>query len=132
MTEIMLALGDFRFSVGTAAYQQLRRTVEYRWPSQARVGRRPSRQFVGIGEETIGLDGVIYPHYKGGLGQLPDMRTAAGKGEPQTLADGLGNIWGKFCILRVEETQTVFASAGVPRKIEFRLELANYGEDSHG
>lgn len=132
MTEVMLALGDFRFSMETAAYQALRRSVEYRWVPQPRVGRRPARQFVGTGDETIGLDGIIYPHYKGGLGQLPALRAMAGEGEPLILADGRGNIWGRYCLLRVEETQTVFAAAGVPRKIEFRLELAHYGEDANG
>ena len=129
MAEVMLALGTFRFSVDTAAYQQLRRTVEYRWPAQARAGRRDARQFTGIGAETVHLDGVIYPHYKGGLGQLAAMRTLAGQGKPQLLTDGTGVVWGKFCIERVEETQSLFFADGTPRKQEFRISFSNYGED---
>lgn len=129
MTEVMMTLGDYRFSLPTAAYQNLRRSVEYRWPAQERAGRRPARQFTGIGADTIDLDGVIYPHYRGGLGQLDALRALAGKGKPLILTDGTGKVWGKFCIERVEETQGNFFGDGTPRKQEFRLSLAHYGED---
>jgi len=124
-----MSLGDFRFGLETAAYQRLRRTVEYRWPKQERAGRRPARQFTGIGDETVELGGVIYPHYRGGLGQLETMRTLAGKGQPQILTDGTGKVWGKFCIERIEETQRILFGDGTPRKQEFRLSLGRYGED---
>jgi len=130
MTETMLALGTFRFAMDTAAYQSLRRSVEYRWPSQARVGRRSARQFVGIGDETISLQGIIYPEFKGGLKQLDTMRDLAGQGKPQILTDGTGKVWGKWCISTVEETQTLFFADGTPRKQEFSLQLGHYGEDS--
>lgn len=130
MVEVMLTLGSFRFSLDTAAYQQLRRSVEYRWAAQARAGRGDARQFTGLGGESIELDGVIYPHYRGGLGQLDSLRALAGKGLPQILTSGTGKVFGKFCIERVEETQTIFFGDGTPRKQEFRLSLAAYGEDS--
>ncbi len=134
-TKTMMSLGDFRFSIDTAAYQKLQRTVEYRWPAQARVGRRPARQFVGIGDDSISLDGVIYPNYRGGLGQVEKMRTLAGKGEPLSMVSGpdetgSGRAMGKWCITRIAETQSVHFSDGSPRKQEFRLQLSHYGEDS--
>ncbi len=130
MIEVMMALGDFRFSLNTAAYQQLRRTVEYRWPTQERAGRRPAKQFTGIGAETVALEGTIYPHYRGGLAQMEAMRGLAGKGRPQILTDGTGKVWGRFCIERIEETQTLFFGDGTPRKQEFRLSLGRYGDDA--
>ena len=135
MTKTMMALGDFRFSIDTAAYQKLQRTVEYRWPAQARVGRRPARQFVGIGDESISLDGVIYPSFAGGLGQLDQMRELAGQGKPLIMTlgpdeKGSGRVMGKFCITRVAETQPEHFSDGTPRKQEFRLQLDHYGEDT--
>ncbi len=126
---VLMTLGNFRFSLSTAAYQQLRRAVEYRWPVQDRAGRRPARQFTGIGDETIELEGAIYPYYRGGLEQIEAMRSLAGLGEPLMLTDGTGKVWGKFCILRIEETQTLFHGDGTPRKQEFRLGLGRYGED---
>lgn len=129
MTEVMLALGPYRFSLSSAAYESLRRTTEYRWPTQERFGRRPARQYTGPGDETVEIDGAIYPHYAGGLGQLERMREIAAQGEPHRLTDGRGKIWGQFCIERIEETQTVLFADGTPRKIEFRLSLGRYGED---
>lgn len=129
MTEIMMMLGMYQFSVSTAAYESLRRSVDYRWPVQERIGRRPARQFVGIGDETIELSGVILPHYLGGLGQLDSMRELAGQGVALTLADGRGRIWGKYCITAVSETRTVFWPDGEPRRMEFRLSLGRYGEE---
>jgi hypothetical protein len=129
MTETMMALGPYRFSIDAAAYQQLMRTTAYRWPAQERIGRRPALQFVGTGTETVSLTGAIYPHYAGGLGQIDKMRAIAAQGNPQQLVDGRGKIWGLWCIERIEETRTVLFANGDPRKVEFRIALSNYGED---
>ena len=129
MSQVQLALGTFRFSMATAAYQSLRRAAEYRWPAQERYGRAPARQFVGPGSETLELEGVVYPTHQGGVGQVASLRALAGTGEPLDLSDGLGATWGQWVIERVEETQSVFFADGRPRKVEFRLALARYGEE---
>ena len=126
----MLALGEFRFSLATAAYQALERVSAYRWPAQARLMRRPARQFVGAGDETIELHGVIYPHYRGGLGQIDALRSQAGAGKPLQLVTGTGKVLGLWVIETVEETQRVFLDRGEPRKLLFRLRLGRYGEDA--
>jgi phage protein U len=129
MTEVMMMLGEYRFSLSTAAYQQLQRTAEFRWPAQDRIGRLPARQFIGAGNDGIELEGSIYPEFKGGLNQALKLRETAAKGKPLRLVDGQGKNWGLWCIERVEETrQTLFAD-GTPRKIEFRLSLGAYGDD---
>ncbi len=127
-TEVMLALVNCRFSLATAAYQSLRRTAAWRWQKQERISRVPALQFLGSGEQSIELSGVIYPYHAGGLGQVDLIRTEADKGEPLPLTDGLGNYWGKWVITRVEETQKFFFANGSPRKIEFKLSLKKYGE----
>lgn len=127
---VMWKLGEFIFSRDTAAPQSLRRSTAYTWASQERFGRDPALQFTGRGADTIDLDGVIYPQYRGGLGQLDAMRNLAGSGKPQMLVDGRGNVYGKWSILSVEETGSVFLSDGTPRKVEFRLSLQSYGEDA--
>lgn len=131
MTEVMMMLGEYKFSLSTAAYQQLRRTTDYRWPVQERLGRLPERQFVGVGDDKIDLEGVIYPEFKGGLNQIEQMRSIAGKGEPLSMVDETGKSWGKWCIEQIEETHSYFMAAGMPRKIEFRLALGRYGEDAN-
>jgi phage protein U len=129
---VMMALGRYRFSLDTAAYQSLQRSTEYRWTPQARIGQPPGLQYLGPGDEGLELEGVIYPNFKGGLGQVEAMRREAGKGQPLQLTDGLGRAWGHYVITRIEETQTVFFANGQPRRIEFRLSLNRYGEAING
>lgn len=129
---IMMTLGGFQFGISTAAYQELSRTTEYRWPAQERFMQNPALQFVGPGGDTINLPGVIYPHFSGGTGQLDAMRALAAKGTPQTLIDGSGRVMGEWVIERVEEKQTVFAFAGAPRKQEFTLGLRKFSDGVGG
>ena len=126
---VMLGLGEFRFEIATAAYQKFTHNQSWRWPEQARINRDPALQFVGRNVGEIELDGVIYPSFKGGLGQIEAMRTLANAGRPQQLVDGLGRIWGAWVITEIGDTRTVFADDGQPRKLEFRIKLKAYGED---
>ncbi|WP_027390859.1 phage tail protein [Chrysiogenes arsenatis] len=129
MIDTMMALGVFRFALDTAAYQQLVRSAQYRWGSQERLGRRPARQFLGQGEESVKLSGIIYPHFAGGVRQLERMRDLAGAGKPLLLVDGRGMVWGLWCIEQIEETRSEFLANGDPQKVEFVLSLGHYGED---
>lgn len=86
MLEVMLALGSYRFSVSTAAYRGLERSASWRWPAQERLGAAPVLQYVGPGEQTIRLDGVIHPHYRGLLG-LPNLLARV-----PPLAGGIGYL----------------------------------------
>lgn len=129
----MARLGQFQFGIDTAAFQQLQRSASYQWQAKNRVGRKPAQQFTGQGADTITLNGVIYPHYRGGIGQLGFMREIAGTGQPQPLVytlDSVGQYCGRWCITSIEETRTVFFDNGAPRKIEFSLTLVEYGEDA--
>ena len=129
MADTLMNLGGFRFSVETAAYTGLQRTARYQWSSQARLGRKPAQQFTGKDPESITLDGVILPHFKGGLEQIKELRDLAGDGTPLNMSDGLGNSWGKWCISEVRENQSDFISNGAARSIRFSITLVEYGED---
>lgn len=123
---VMMALGAYRFGIPTAAYQQLTRAAEYRWPAQERFGQHAALQYTGPGSETITLTGVIYPGYRGGSGQLDSMRALAATGQPQTLIDGFGRILGRWVIESVQEQASVFAAAGVPRRQDFTMQLRRF------
>lgn len=127
---VMLQLGSYQFGVTTAAYQELKRSTEWRWPSQDRFGKLAALQFVGPGSDTITLPGVIYPEYRGGLTQLSALRALGDMGQVQTMIDGRGNILGKWVIERVDEGQQIFAAAGVPRRQEFTLQLRRVPDDT--
>ncbi len=127
--EILMTLGGFQFALNTAAHETLQRDTAYRWERQDRLGREPAMQIIGAGEDKITLAGTIYPHFRGGLGQLNTMREMAGEGDPLQLVDGLGRVLGPYCIARVTEGQTTYVGPGIPRRVDFSLELLRYGED---
>lgn len=127
---VMMALGDYRFGLSTAAYTSLSRSTEYRWEEAERLTRAPALQWVGPGGETIELQGVILPHFRGGVGQVARLRDEAGKGAPLQLVDGRGVVWGRYCLTSIRETGGNFTSDGIPRRIEFQLTLKAYGEDA--
>lgn len=127
--DMMLILGAYRFCISNAAYEKLSRTSNYRWEEQSRIGNTPALQFVGIGTETVKLNGTIYPHFKGGLRQVTFMRAEAGLGVPLMLITGNGTAFGRWCITDIEETQTTFLKDGTPRKIDFSITLKKYGEE---
>jgi phage protein U len=127
---MMMILGAYRFAISSAAFQNFKRQSEYRWSEINRIGADPALQFTGFGVETIDLDGVIYPHFKGGLRQVTLMRAEAGLGKPLYLISGNGNAFGKWCIVKILENQSVFMKDGAPLKIEFSISLKRYGEDA--
>ena len=129
MTDIMMKLGDFAFGIESAAYQTLARKNSWRWVEQARISRKPAQQAIGPGAEKLTIAGRIYPHWKGGLGQLPALRTVADQMQPQILVDGTGRVWGKFVITKLVETQKHINEQGQPRRQDFSLEIREYGED---
>lgn len=129
MSRTMMSLGEFRFALETAAYERLALSQSWRWPEQQRLGRDPALQFVGADAAEIELEGVIYPQFRGGLGQIEQLREVADQGKPLMLTDGIGRVWGKWVITKISDTRTVLADDGQPRKIEFRASLKAYGDD---
>ena len=126
---MMMILGAYRFCIGNAAYQSLARSTEYKWEEQKRLLGEPAMQFLGAGAETITLEGVVYPQFKGGLRQVSIMRSEAGLGIPLMLISGNGMAFGRWCITQVNETQTFFLKDGTARKIAFSITLKKYGEE---
>lgn len=126
MPSVMMRLGLFKFSLDTAAYQELNRAVSYRWARQERIGTNDALQFTGLGPETVDLRGVVFPLFRGGLDQVGKMRLQASIGIPLPMIDGRGKVWGLWAIEQINERQSVFMELGAPKKIEFDLRLARY------
>lgn len=119
----------YYFNLDTAAFNELRRSTEYRWASQERLTRRPAQQAVGIGEEKITLKGAIFPGFKGGIKQLDTLRSLGAQLLPLTLTTGYGDVLGTWCLKNVEEEQSALLQGGIPRKQAFTLEFVRYGDD---
>ena len=130
MAQTLMALGEFRFSADTAAFNKLARRRSWRWTEQATAGgSAPLMQYNGPGSQEITLTGIIYPHYRGGLGQVDAMAKLADSGIPQRLITGLGEDWGNWAIMALGEDRTVIYDRGVPLKIQFDLTLKSCRDD---
>lgn len=127
---MMMTLGLFVFEVKSLPYQQLQRSSQWRHPSQNRVGQRPAYQYLGPGEDTITLSGTLVPELTGGRVTLDDVRVMADEGKAWPLIEGSGRVYGYWSITAVQETSTVFFRDGVPRKIDFTINLVRVDEDN--
>ena len=119
----------FYFNLDTAAFDELKRSSEYRWASQERLSRRPAQQAVGMGEERITLTGAIFGGFKGGIKQLDTLRSIAAQLQPLGLTTGYGEVLGNWCLKNIEEEQSALLQGGIPRKQGFTLEFVRYGDD---
>ena len=129
---MLMSLGMFVFSLPTLAYQELQRQTTWRHPSNSRVGGRPARQYVGPGDDTITLSGVLVPELMGRASSMDELRAMADTGAAWALASGAGEIMGAFVIENINTTGTVMMDDGRPRRIEFQLQLARVDDQRGG
>lgn len=125
---MMMTLGMFVFEVKSLPYQQLQRSSQWRHASQARIGQRPAYQYLGPGEDSITLSGILLPELTGGRMTLDDIRIMADEGKAWPLIEGSGRVYGFWSVRAVTETDSVFFRDGVPRKIEFTIDLVRVDE----
>lgn len=139
----MLRVGPFIFSISTAAYQNLTRTDTYRWQTVEVIGGELANQYMGPGERTITLDGVVYTHYDAGRApfqpqavvgteQVAALRAVADAGAPVNVTDGRGRAYGKWVITSLNSKSSVFMDNGAEKKQEFDLSLRYYTARSGG
>lgn len=119
----LMAFGMFVFGLETAAYQDFQRQTEWRHGSTSRIGTNPARQYLGRGDETITLQGVLLPSLAGTVLSLDTLRTMADTGKAYPLIEGTGRIYGVWVIDSMTEGRTIFFSDGAARRIEFSLSL---------
>ncbi|TIH10820.1 phage tail protein [Pseudomonas leptonychotis] len=120
---MMMALGMFIFSLETLAYQEFQRQTDWRHGTTSRIGTNPARQFLGRGEDTITLPGVLLSALAGSQLTLDALRFMADTGKAWPLVEGTGKIYGVWVIESLSETRTLFFRDGAARRIEFSLVL---------
>ncbi len=125
---VMMMLGAFKFSLNTAAMQDVDRSTGYRWPAQERIGKLDALQFTGPGADTITLPGVVYPDFRGGAGQIEQLRGLARKGAPLRLIAGTGAVLGMWVIENVRERQSAFKPDASFRRQEFEVSLRKFSD----
>ncbi|TPG77331.1 phage tail protein [Pseudomonas arsenicoxydans] len=120
---MMMSLGMFIFSLETLAYQELQRQTEWRHGSTSRIGTNPARQFLGRGEDSISMPGILLPALAGTPLSLDTLRAMADTGKAWPLIEGTGRILGIWVIENISETKTLFFQDGAARRIEFTIAL---------
>jgi len=125
---MMMCLGMFVFGMPTLAYQEFQRETEWRHGSTSRIGARPARQYLGPGDDTITLPGLLVPELCGSALSLDVLRIMADSGRAWPLVEGTGRIYGLYVIESLSETRTLFFQDGAARRIDFTLKLARVDE----
>ncbi|WP_339099471.1 phage tail protein [Yersinia enterocolitica] len=125
---MMLSLGLFVFMRQTTPYQNMNRNIDYRWPTNNRIGLRPAAQFLGVDSEKITLSGVLLPELTGGKLSLLALELMAAQGKAWPLIEGNGTIYGMFVIESLSQIGTLFFADGSARRIEFTLKLLRVDE----
>lgn len=121
---MLAALGQFVFELNNLAFDEMRRTTDWRHPSNSRVGAMPGRQFVGKGEDKLTLAGLLAPGNFGNRTAIEKLRAMGDTGAAFALVNGAGEVFGAWVIESVEETGTIFTLDGLARRVEFTLNLA--------
>ena len=125
---MLMVLGLFVFERRTLPYQSMQYSKDYRWASNDRIGKPPAYQFLGEGETTRTLSGVLYPEITGGRLSLTAVELMADEGRAWPLIDGTGMIHGMYVIDKVTRTDSELFSDGAARKIDFTLSLKRVDE----
>ena len=129
---VQLFIGPFPCWVEQAPLEKFSRARNWRWEAQARLTRPNAMQFVGAGDDTITLNGVIHPHEDkcgGKATSMEDLSQIANGGEPQLILTGWGKVLGKYVITDVQEDYENMLDDLRPRKVGFSITLKRYGND---
>lgn len=125
-----MCLGQFPFTTDTLTFTEIQRQRSWKYADNAVAKGRKKRQFIGSGEETISLPGLIYQeHGFGNRFAIDDLAAMADTGQGFVLVDGSGYLYGVFTIDSIDETKQILLFNGVPRKIDFTIKLTRVDDD---
>ncbi|EIX3565180.1 phage tail protein [Escherichia coli] len=126
---MMMIYGMFVFQLSTLPHQQIQQSRNWRHVKNERINRSASWQYIGAGDDTITLSGVLYPEITGGEVSLTALTSQAYVGRPWPLIDGVGQIYGMYVITGLNTTRSELDRYGRARKIEFTVTFERVDED---
>ena len=126
---MMMIYGMFVFQLSTLPYQQIQQSRNWRHVKNERINRSASWQYIGAGDDTITLSGLLYPEITGGEVSLTALTSQAYVGRPWPLIDGVGQIYGMYVITGLNTTRSELDRYGRARKIEFTVTFERVDED---
>lgn len=126
---MMMIYGMFVFQLSTLPHQQIQQSRNWRHVKNERINRSASWQYIGAGDDTITLSGLLYPEITGGEVSLTALTSLAYVGRPWPLIDGVGQIYGMYVITGLNTTRSELDRYGRARKIEFTVTFERVDED---
>jgi uncharacterized protein len=119
----LMTLGLFVFGMDTLAYNQLQRKMSWRHGKSERHAALPATQFLGPGEDTISIEGMLVPEVQGSYTAITRLIEMADSGDNWPLTDGDGNVWGNFEIQNIDQRHRAIMAGGKPRIVDFGIDL---------
>lgn len=127
---MLMCLGQFPFTTDTLTFTEIQRQRSWQYADNAVAKGRKQRQFIGAGDDTISLPGLIYQeHGFGNRFAIDDLAAMADTGQGFVLVDGSGYLYGVYTIDSIDETKQVLLFDGVPRKIDFTIKLTRVDDE---
>lgn len=126
---MMMVYGMFVFTLRTVPYQSLQHSQSWRHVKNDRVNASAGWQYIGPGDESVTLEGVLYPEITGGNLSLAALNSIGFSGRPWPLIDGVGLIYGMYVMTGLERGKSEFDRYGNPKKIEFTISLSRVDAD---
>ena len=126
---MMMIYGMFVFQLSTLPHQQIQQSRNWRHVKNERINRSASWQYIGAGDDTITLSGLLYPEITGGEVSLTALTSQAYVGRPWPLIDGVGQIYGMYVITGLNTTRSELDRYGRARKIVFTVTFERVDED---
>lgn len=120
---MLASLGLFVFDLASFPFADVSHRIDWRQAKTERIGARAASQYLGPGDETVGLAGAIVPEVAGSYGAIATLRQMADQGEAWPLVDGAGVVWGNFRIVGMDARRRYLLVDGTPRMIDFTLDL---------
>lgn len=128
---MMLSLDHFVFSLQSVPYKELQRQRNWKHRTSSRVGTRDASQYLGAGDDTITLNGMVAAD--NGIGtaaSIDELAKMGDTGDAYVLVDGAGTVYGGYIIESLNETATYHTPEGRARKIEFNLTLKRVADET--
>lgn len=120
-----MALGDFVFSLSSGfPYDTLDRKASGGWVTMDIISGKPLSQNTGQGLETVRLSGKA--QFSAGMAKVQRLREMANARVPYVLVDGVGQVWGRWKIQDVSESQKRVLDDGTATLLEWTLELEEF------
>ena len=118
-----MALGNFVFG-GDFAYETLERKASGGWVSLDIISSKPRSHQTGQGLETIRLQGKT--QWAAGMARVEQLRTMINARVPYVLVNGVGQVWGRWRINDVTESQKRTLDDGTASLLEWTIELEEF------